>query len=143
MVGTLAASLALNAIVVWNVTVAGGSSAAANVRAASIKAVAAGTAPQRPLLRPPTTRAAPVSRQLSWEPTPGAAYYDLILWRDGKRVLDLWPTEARVLIPQRWTYHGSSRTLRPGRYSWFAFPARSANAAHPFGSPSSGVLIVP
>jgi hypothetical protein len=56
---------------------------------------------------------------LSWPEIQGADYYDLILWRDGHRMLDLWPRVPRQALGG----------VPAGRYLWFAYPG--------FGSPSS------
>lgn len=52
---------------------------------------------------------------LRWRAVRGAAFYNVIFWRDGSRVLDLWPTKATVRVP--------SGRLAPGRYQWFVYPA--------------------
>ena len=51
----------------------------------------------------------------------GATFYNVVLWRDDTRLLDLWPTDPSVRIPESWTYRGKTRQLEPGRYLWFAF----------------------
>jgi hypothetical protein len=70
-------------------------------------------APQRLRRRPPAAI-------VSWPEVQGADYYDLVLWRDGHRVLDLWPRAPRQALSR----------VPAGRYLWFAYPG--------FGSPSSG-----
>jgi hypothetical protein len=52
---------------------------------------------------------------LRWQPVRGAAYYNVIFWRDGTRVLDLWPRSATVSVPEG--------RLAPGSYQWFVYPA--------------------
>jgi hypothetical protein len=94
----------------------------------------------RPSLAPPTTdprlrQAGPRSAQtIRWAQVRGATYYDLVLWRDGKRVLDLWPTSARVLLHDR---------LAPGRYRWFVYPGFGAKASQRYGSlAGSGMFVI-
>ena len=67
---------------------------------------------------PPTAESAAqeqASGMLRWRAVQGAAFYNVIFWRDGSRVLDLWPTKATVRVP--------SGRLAPGRYQWFVYPA--------------------
>ncbi len=57
---------------------------------------------------------------LQWPSVEGADMYDVVLWRNGRRVADLWPRMNRVEL------HAASstrdRTIAPGRYEWFVFP---------------------
>jgi hypothetical protein len=80
---------------------------------------------------------------LSWKAVEGASYYNVIVWRKGQRVLDLWPSVNRTLLPGSWTYGGASRTLSPGRYLWFVYPGFGARADARYGQPvQSGILVV-
>jgi hypothetical protein len=70
---------------------------------------------------------------VTWSAVRGASYYDLVLWRDGRRVLDLWPRTPRQALA----------TLVPGRYLWFAYPGFGSRAAGRFGPlAASGSLVV-
>lgn len=62
---------------------------------------------------------------LRWRPVRGAAFYNVIFWRDGARALDLWPTKATVRVP--------AGRLAPGRYQWFVYPAFGANGERRYG----------
>jgi hypothetical protein len=53
--------------------------------------------------------------RLRWRPVRGAAFYNVIFWRDGERALDLWPKAPSVRVPEG--------RLAPGRYQWFVYPA--------------------
>jgi hypothetical protein len=75
---------------------------------------------------PPVTSAKAVPPlPLRWKRVPGATYYNVIIWRDGKRVLDYWPHRAVVRVPRA--------TLRPGQYMWFVYPGFGSERARRFG----------
>jgi hypothetical protein len=52
----------------------------------------------------------------------GAGYYNLQLWRHGRKILSVWPALPRCQLKRRWRYGGRSWRLEPGRYRWFVWP---------------------
>jgi hypothetical protein len=52
----------------------------------------------------------------------GARYYNLQLWRRGRKILSVWPARPRYQLKRRWRYGGRSWRLGPGRYRWFVWP---------------------
>jgi hypothetical protein len=92
---------------------------------------------------PPAVVGGQALHRLRWNAVAGATYYNLVLWRDGKRVLDLWPTSPRVVVPSTSIKHGTQARLSPGRYLWFVYPGFGAKPAHQYGAlAGSGVLVV-
>jgi hypothetical protein len=77
------------------------------------------------------------SRALTWRRVPAATFYDVILLRDGTRVLDLWPSTTSVTLPQHWTLGGKRFDLAAGGYQWFVYPATGTRAAASYGSLSA------
>ena len=69
---------------------------------------------------------APESRRLRWRSVSGAAFYNVILWRNGERVLDLWPRTAVVRLPVP--------RLAPGVYQWFVYPVLQRRKDQRFGT---------
>ena len=63
--------------------------------------------------------------QLRWKPVPGARLYNVILWKDGARALDLWPASASVRVP--------TRRLAPGTYQWFVYPLLGEGQSRRYG----------
>jgi hypothetical protein len=62
---------------------------------------------------------------------PGAEFYDVVLWRDGTRVLDAWPAANHLTIAA--SRRIGSRILAPGRYQWFSFAAFRQTSGIRFG----------
>jgi hypothetical protein len=90
-------------------------------------------------------KSAPVSaaHTLHWNRVAGATYYDVVLWRDGARVVDLWPSSPTISLPTMPVNHGSRGRLAPGRYLWFVYPGFGAKSARHYGAlASSGVLVI-
>jgi len=63
-----------------------------------------------------------------WPPVVDADYYDVVLWRGGVRVLDVWP--VRPALPLQGP---SAPSLTPGEYLWFAYPGYGARSEARFG----------
>jgi hypothetical protein len=66
---------------------------------------------------------------LRWTAVPNATYYNVQLYRDGKKILTAWPKDTKFRLPTSWKYGGRSHVLSPGRYRWYVWPG--------FGSPSA------
>lgn len=101
---------------------------------------AGNTAVPASVVAPPTRPAhAPVT--LRWN---GAApYFDVVLWRDGKRILDAWPTTSSTVVPAAWIYRGMRYQLSRGRYAWFVYPGVGHRSDARYGALSaSGQFIV-
>jgi hypothetical protein len=80
---------------------------------------------------------------IRWTQVPGATYYNLVLWREGERVLDLWPTSARARLPRSGSAGRADRGLSPGRYLWFVYPGFGAKASQHYGAlAGSGQLVI-
>lgn len=69
--------------------------------------------------------------ELRWPRVAGADFYDLVLWRDGERVLDVWPRTNRLVVPAGGAL--ATRTLAPGRYLWFVYAGFDGKTAPRFG----------
>jgi hypothetical protein len=59
---------------------------------------------------------------LKWSPVADASYYDVQLFRGNVRILDLWPSTARVTVPTSWVYGGVHYRLQAGPYRWYVYP---------------------
>jgi hypothetical protein len=61
---------------------------------------------------------------LRWRATRGATFYNVQLYRNGKKVLSTFPGREKLIVPSTWKYGGKSHGLANGRYDWFVWPAR-------------------
>jgi hypothetical protein len=86
------------------------------------------------LLAPPAGAVIRPGRRplLRWTPVPGADYYNLQLFRDGK-LLTTWPTEPRYRLKLRWRYRGERQRLLPGEYHWIVWPGFGPRSKADYG----------
>ena len=72
---------------------------------------------------------------LRWTAVDGARYYNVQLFRNGRKILSVWPGRARYQLERSWRYGGKLRRLKPGTYRWMVWPGRGARAASDYGPP--------
>jgi hypothetical protein len=72
---------------------------------------------------------------LRWTPVRRATYYNVQLFRNGRKVLSAWPEKARYRLKTRWTYAGKRRRLVPGKYRWVVWPGYGLRAKSDYGQP--------
>ena len=117
---------------------------------APVDAVAA-SAPTTPSAGGPaatstTTKAKAKAKRptLTWRARPKVKYYNLQLFRNGRKVLSTWPTVAHYTLKQSWRYRGHTYKLAPGRYRWYVWPGYGPRAAHRYGRMlTKGAVTVP
>ena len=78
------------------------------------------------------SRAVAVHRVLRWKKLPAARMYDVVIWRDGRRVRDVWTREGSVSV--RSIACGTSTRLAKGEYLWFVYPVESPVGTKRFGN---------
>jgi hypothetical protein len=77
-------------------------------------------------LRPLTGTLVSTPPRMTWQAEEGVAYYNIQVFRNGRRILVGWPSQASYQLPEY--------LLRPGIYTWFVWPAfKHANAVPTFG----------
>jgi hypothetical protein len=70
---------------------------------------------------------------LRWRPVARASYYNVQLWRNGRKVLSAWPARTQFRVPAGWRFGGASYRLTPGRYRWYVWPGFGARSAARYG----------
>jgi hypothetical protein len=63
----------------------------------------------------------------------GAHYYNVQLFRKGRKILSVWPTRTRYQLKRRWTYQGKLRRLIPGKYRWLVWPGFGPRSKADYG----------
>jgi hypothetical protein len=72
---------------------------------------------------------------LVWRKAARASYYNVQIYRGGRKVYSGWPTKARLQLRARWSYLGRKRSMEPGVYRWYVWPGYGRPAARNYGSP--------
>jgi hypothetical protein len=102
---------------------------AGNVRRAQVRAV-----PGARLLGPADGATLTAPPLLRWTPVRGARYYNVQLFRDGRKVLSRWPAAAKLQLRPSWRFAGRERRLQPGTYRWYVWPGLGRRAERRFGA---------
>jgi hypothetical protein len=83
-----------------------------------------GPAPGARLKAPPVLR---------WSPVAKATYYNVQLFRDGRKILTLWPTKPTLRVPSSWRFETRTYRLTPGVYRWYVWPGFGPRSASRYG----------
>jgi hypothetical protein len=86
------------------------------------------------LLKPVRSARLSTPPLLLWTPVGGASYYNVQLYRDGRKVLSAWPTVSRLQLAGTWSFDRRRYRLRPGRYRWYVWPGVGRRAAARYAS---------
>ncbi|HEY5141885.1 MAG TPA: fibronectin type III domain-containing protein [Solirubrobacteraceae bacterium] len=71
--------------------------------------------------------------QLRWKPVRGADYYNVQIFRGGRKILSAWPRHARMRVHTSWLYRGTHRRLAAGHYTWYVWPGYGKLGARRYG----------
>ena len=88
----------------------------------------------------PRTAGQPI---LSWPARPGASYYHVQLFRNGKRILAAWPLKTELALRAHWRWAGRRYRLAPARYAWFAWAGFGPRSAARYKLLGHSTFIVP
>ena len=70
---------------------------------------------------------------LRWTPVRRADYYNVQLFRDGRKVLSVWPTRARLKLKRTWRFAGRRVRFEAGEYRWLVWPGFGARSKADYG----------
>jgi hypothetical protein len=71
--------------------------------------------------------------ELRWAPTEGASYYNVQLFRQGKKVFTAWPKGPSLRLSSAWTFNGHREHLTRGAYVWYVWPGFGDLSAARYG----------
>ena len=86
-----------------------------------------------PLYRPAAGARVRGPVRLAWQEKVGTTFYNLQLYRNGVKIMSVWPRRAGFVVPRSWRYGGKAYALQPGRYVWYVWPAKGTRAQPQFG----------
>ena len=70
---------------------------------------------------------------LRWRRVAHADYYNVQVFRGGRKILSAWPNGTRLQLRPDWRFRGKRFRLTPGRYHWYAWPGFGNRRAHRYG----------
>jgi hypothetical protein len=106
----------------------------ARVRAVGGSPAASKRTAARPALTGPLNGARlAVPPLLSWTEVPKATYYNVQLFRDGKKILTAWPAGESLRLARVWKFDGKRQRLSPGRYRWYVWPGYGPRSQSRYG----------
>ena len=70
---------------------------------------------------------------LVWQRVPGATYYNVQIFRNGRKVLSSWPRRNRLALRSKWSFGGTRQQLVPGRYRWYVWPGSGPRTRARYG----------
>jgi hypothetical protein len=83
-----------------------------------------GPAPGVRVSRPPLLR---------WKRVARARYYNVQLFRAGRKVLSTWPSRPRLRLHRTWRFHGRRHRLQSGAYRWYVWPGYGRRSRRNYG----------
>lgn len=96
-------------------------------------AVVRGTRRAMALLSPAAGARVPGPPVLVWRRVPRATFYNVQLYRNGRKILTTWPTRPRLALRSSWRHEGRRFRLRRGAYTWLVWPAFGTKAVPRYG----------
>ena len=70
---------------------------------------------------------------LRWRRVARASYYNVQLFRNGKKILSAWPTKPQYQLRSRWRYRGKRHRLVNGTYRWLLWAGYGHRSQHRYG----------
>jgi hypothetical protein len=70
---------------------------------------------------------------LKWAAIAKASYYNVQVYKNGHKVLSIWPRASSFRLTRGWKFGGVKRRLAPGTYTWYVWPGFGHLAAAKYG----------
>lgn len=102
-------------------------------QAGNVSAVVETTARPSKIFSPPFDAILSSPPLIDWSSVRTATYYNLQLWRNGRKILSVWPLRSRFQVRSSWTYRGRKYSLGAARYLVYVWPGFGSKAAADYG----------
>jgi hypothetical protein len=106
---------------------------AGNAASDSVVVTPAAEASAEHLLSPGFQSKVSRAPMLRWREVRRASYYNVQLFRKGKKILSAWPTKPHYQLRKVWTYRGKRHRLMPGTYWWYLWAGYGHRSEHRYG----------
>jgi hypothetical protein len=103
---------------------------ASNRATKTVKAV-----PKGPLRSPAEEARVTAPPLLQWVHVRKAAFYNVQLFRNGRKILSAWPLRPRLRLRKTWIWNRHRHRLAPATYRWFVWPAYKQRGKVRYGKP--------
>lgn len=70
---------------------------------------------------------------VDWTSVRRATYYNMQVWREGRKILSVWPLRSRYQLRSTWTFRGKRYSLAEGRVTVYVWPGFGSKAAARYG----------
>jgi hypothetical protein len=106
---------------------------AGNAASASTSVTPNADASTKHLLSPGSASSLSRPPMLRWRKIARASYYNVQLFRHGKKILSAWPTKPHYQLRSVWTYRGHRHRLGKATYRWFLWGGYGHRSEHRYG----------
>jgi len=106
---------------------------AGNVATGSLN-VTPGAASKERLLAPRANAKLRKPPLLRWRKVGKARYYNVQVFRKGKKILSAWPSKPHYQLRGTWRYRGHRYNLSGATYRWYLWAGYGKRSAHHYGS---------
>ena len=107
--------------------------AAGNVASESVAVTPEADASSKHLLSPGAASSLSRPPMLRWRKIARASYYNVQLFRNGKKILSAWPTKPHYQLRRTWTYGGKRHRLGKATYRWLLWAGYGTRSEHRYG----------
>jgi hypothetical protein len=99
----------------------------------TMKAVTIGALKQTALYSPAAGTVVQAPPLLRWKAVKGVTFYNVQVYRNGRKLLSTWPGLAKLKLARTWTYGGKRYRFEPGVYTWYVWGAHGTRAKPVYG----------
>jgi hypothetical protein len=91
-------------------------------------------ATKRPAVRPANGARLGAPPLIAWRPVPEATYYNLQVYRAGRKILTVWPGRPAFQLRKSWRFEDRTYRLTRGRYVWYVWAGFGPRSARRYGA---------